>query len=223
MSPLTFKCKSDMEKKMYCGKCGAELPNNAKFCDKCGAAVSENADNLINEDKGQSNAGIKYTAKSHNGANTEKKKKWPVIAGIAAVVIIFLTFFGGGGMDPVETVKNGCLTQFSSTTTIGEAFDIRFENGEWSSTDSTIADNAYNVFFTGYEPVTQMDWKVAFYLEDVGDGTSTIEVDYISVGEDLENDPSMLYYIIDYIYTGNLDELYSDMGEALWGAIFSAY
>lgn len=208
---------------MYCSKCGAKLPDNAKFCDKCGAAVSGNSYQTSNEDKNKSDNVIKQAAQPVGGTNTGKKKKWPVIAGIAAVVIILFTLFGGGGMDPVETVKNGCLTQFSSTTTVGDAFDTRFKNGEWSSTMSTSADNAYNVFFTGYDPVTQMDWKVAFYLEYIGDGTSSFEVDYISVGGDIENDPVVLYYIIDYIYTGNLNEFYSDMGAALWGAIFSAY
>jgi len=29
---------------MYCGKCGAALPDEAKFCGSCGAAVARNAD-----------------------------------------------------------------------------------------------------------------------------------------------------------------------------------
>ena len=28
---------------MFCSKCGAQLPDDAKFCDKCGAALHSNA------------------------------------------------------------------------------------------------------------------------------------------------------------------------------------
>ena len=222
-----------------CVNCGAEVPDNAEFCDKCGVSIKNaspkknycancgtenelgakfclNCGNLIDEAKKP------QVTVNTNPSKPQKMKKWPFVLGIIVVLVAFFLIIGGK-MNPVETVKNGCLPQYSSTITIEEALNNRFENGEWSSSESTITDDAYNVFFTGYDPITEMDWTISFYLEGIGDNNYLINVDNISAGGDIEYDPTNLYYLMSYVYTGNLDEYYNDMGAALWDAMFSYY
>lgn len=220
-----------------CSSCGAELPDNAKFCDKCGATVQEtpNQKSYCPNCGFENEPGVKFctkcgsqmdgSEKSQTIANSTlreacKKKKWPFVVGVIAVLVIVLAIIGGE-TDPVETVKNGYLTQYSSTVTIGEALNNRFDNGKWSSSENTMGDDSYSVFFTGYDSFTEADWTVAFYLEGIGDNNYLISVDSISAGGDTEYDSTNLYYLMSYIYTGNLNELYTDLGTALWNAILS--
>lgn len=37
-----YKMEKKRGERMYCRKCGAQLPKHAKFCRKCGTAVPEN-------------------------------------------------------------------------------------------------------------------------------------------------------------------------------------
>lgn len=209
---------------MFCPKCGASLPDNAKFCDKCGAPVTSNNQQTVNQNMQENTIGAAAdTSKSSTVVTEKKKNKVPIIIGCIVAVIVLIMVFSGGGIDPVETVKNGCLTQFSSTVTIEDALNNRFENGEWSYDESTIEEDAYNVYFDGYDPLTEMDWRISFFLEDAGDNESWITVDAIAAGGDVEYDATNIYYLLSYIYTGNLDEYYTDLGTALWDAMLSTY
>ena len=51
-----------------------------------------------------------------------------------------------------------------------------------------------------------LDWVVTFTVYDDSFEVSQIEVDGTNVNSDIE-----MYYLLSYIYTGNLDELMSDM------------
>lgn len=204
---------------MFCSKCGAQIPDNAKFCDKCGAPITP----LNTEVKQQAEAAAPTAAVNPVQASSQKKKVWPFIVVAIVVVIALIMFFGGGGIDPVETVKQGCLTQYSSTITIEEALNNRFNDGTWSSSESTIADDSYNVIFTGYDPLTEMDWKISFFLEGAGNNEYWISVDNIAAGGNVEYDPTNIYYLMSYVYTGNLNEYYNDIGTALWNAILSGF
>ena len=203
---------------MFCSKCGAEIPQNAKFCDKCGAPVSQG---------NRQSYGDAQTLKNDafmNERPSERKRKWPIIAGVIIGILILLAIIGASSsIDPVESLKNGRLTSISSTITIGEALENRFEDCTWTSRKSTAADDIYDIFFNGYDPASSSTWKITFVLTDNGDDTVSFNVDTISVDGELEYDPTVIYYMLDYVYTGNMDKLTTDLGLALWDAIFSSY
>ena len=208
---------------MFCGKCGVPLPENAKFCNKCGTPVMKQS---IQSEKSNADQFIdcnRMGEYSNSDMGHGGRIKWPIIAGIAAAVIILFIIIGGSSFDPVETVKQGYLTQFSSTVNIGDALDNRFKDGKWSYDESTISDGAYNVYFDGYDPLTEKDWRISFLLEDAGDDGSWVSVDAISTDGDVEYDDTIIYYLMSYIYTGNLNELFTDIGTALGAALFSLY
>lgn len=207
----------EISQNLRCNQCGAENEKYAKFCEKCGAPLLE-----INETEGElKNEKSVYPNVNSNssGATTKKKKKWPIIAGICVVFFIFLGLVGGG-IDPVETVKQGYLHSFSSTITIEDAFEKRFDACKWSSKEKSVNDGTHSVYFTGYDPLSSTNWEVNFSVEDLNEEEVFIEVDTISVDGTLEYDSTIIYYLLDYIYTGNLDTLYTDLGIALWDAIF---
>ena len=58
-----------------------------------------------------------------------------------------------------------------------------------------------------------LDWVVTFTVYDDSFEVSRIEVDGTDVTSDIE-----MYYLLSYIYTGNLDELMSDVPS---GDVFS--
>ena len=232
---------------MKCQNCGAELPDSAKFCDKCGTAVqgsaaagtfcpkcgekNETGSKFCGKcgaplmDTGSPSAGTAYNAHPVQQAQQPvKKKKWPWVVGIGAAVVILLGIIGmNSGIDPVETVKKACLTSFSSTITIEDAFEKRFDNCEWSGTESSISEESYSVFFKGDDLATDTSWEVSFNLQGTGNDHYYVEVDTVSIDGDLEYDPDTIYYLVDYIYTGNLDQLYTDIGMALWNTIFTGF
>lgn len=200
-----------------CNQCGSENEKNAKFCEKCGAsllAINETEEEVKNEKS-------VYLNENNNssGIATKKKKKWPIITGFCIAFLIFLGIIGGG-IDPVETIKQGYLPSFSSTITIGNAFEKRFDACKWSSEESSLNDGAYNVYFTGYDPLTSTNWEVNFSLQELNEEDVMIEVDTVSIDGTLEYDSTVIYYLVDYVYTGNMDTLYTDLGIALWDSIF---
>lgn len=63
---------------MYCGKCGSEIENGAKFCPKCGSAVKANA------------LTISQTSLDKKPGGTFKSKK--LTYAVVGVVVVFLLF-----------------------------------------------------------------------------------------------------------------------------------
>lgn len=214
-----------------CSSCGAELPDNAKFCDKCGATVQETPNQKIYcPNCGFENeSGVKFCVKcgtptASEGVNqhamsyapeAKKKRRWPWIVGICILIFIILGIIGSG-TDPVEGVKKGCLTQYSSTITVEEAFENRFDNCEWSSSESNINEGAYNIYFSGDDTAMGTHWEVIFYSQD-----DWFEIDSITIDGDMQYDDTVIYYLMSYVYTGNLNQLYTDLGTALWDAMLS--
>lgn len=80
-------------KKNVCGKCGAELQEGQEFCPKCGQKAGLSVDAGVNAAINQFNSGVQKT--------NAKKKKTPLIIGIAAAVVVVLAIviFGGNGKD----------------------------------------------------------------------------------------------------------------------------
>ena len=89
---------------MFCSKCGADLPNGAKFCAECGAKVAE----------GQRAASV-----STHRSSVDRRVAFAVsgaLAGIAALTVLAVLLirpFGGGGGDD----ENG-LTESAPTPAI---------------------------------------------------------------------------------------------------------
>ncbi len=117
---------------------------------------------------------------------------------VSALLILDVTFDETGQQD-----GQGYLTQYDASITVEEAFDNRFRNCKWSTERKNGSDY---VIFRGYDPEMFLDWVVTFTVYDDLFEVSQIEVDGTDVTSDIE-----MYYLLSYIYTGNLDELMSDM------------
>ncbi len=74
---------------MYCLKCGAKIPDGAKFCGNCGAAA-EPVQNS-NQQPSQGGAAQPFTVQQMPQVQPVKKKIWPWVLGIAAAVLLVLT------------------------------------------------------------------------------------------------------------------------------------
>lgn len=103
------------------------------------------------------------------------------IAEAVIVVLIILTILVRSGIfTPGSMVRNGYLTRYSSTVTVGEAFDSFFAHPQWSSTKN--GDTEY-VIFTGQflrdgEPA---DARITFDVRGDSFSVSGIDVDGISL------------------------------------------
>lgn len=107
---------------MFCAKCGAELPNDAKFCKGCGERTH------INQEE--------KAASVLNGI--KPNMKWIIIAAAAVLVVVFLLIFGGNGVNSspesvaIATIKS---EYEADTDTMVEVFpeflvkQIAVENG----------------------------------------------------------------------------------------------
>lgn len=72
---------------MYCSKCGAELPDEAKFCTTCGASTEDNGESMNYEPNVYENTEIIPTG------SPRKKAPKAMLGVIAAVVIILMGGF----------------------------------------------------------------------------------------------------------------------------------
>ncbi len=72
---------------MYCSKCGAELPDEAKFCTTCGASTEDNGEVMNYEPNVYENNEIITPGSSH------KKAPKAVLGVIAAIVIVLMGGF----------------------------------------------------------------------------------------------------------------------------------
>lgn len=80
------KCGTPRVKKNVCGKCGTELQEGQEFCPKCGQKVGVTVDSGVSSAINQFNASV-------DKANA-KKKKTPIILGVAIVIIVLLAIAG---------------------------------------------------------------------------------------------------------------------------------
>lgn len=224
-----------------CIKCGAELPDRAKFCNKCGAALPEQKSEQFCSKRGAKlEEGTKFcsscgapvgetsdTSSAGTGAYTQYQTGNPqpitdfsrvnpkkpnlskLLGGIAIVVVILVALgilFGGGAS---SVVQSGALEDYPDKT-IGDAFEERFENCEWSAED--LGDATY-VTFTGYDPDTLSSWQIVFKVLD-----TQFRVESVSVDGEYYTDALSVSALLEYIYTGNTDLL---LGYAFLQALFS--
>ncbi len=69
---------------MFCEKCGANLPENAKFCESCGAPVAVEAAPVQEVETVAEPIGETVVPTPP----VKKKKIWPIIVGVVAVVLV---------------------------------------------------------------------------------------------------------------------------------------
>ena len=139
----------------------------------------------------------------------EETESIQIARGIAIVVVILVALgilFGGGAS---SVVQSGALEDYPDKT-IGDAFEERFENCEWSAED--LGDATY-VTFTGYDPDTLSSWQIVFKVLD-----TQFRVESIAVDGEYYTDALSVSALLEYIYTGNTDLL---LGYAFLQALFS--
>ena len=156
------------------------------------------------------------------GVKGKPVKKWPIIAaGIIAVLILIAALSGSDQY--VEMIRGGHYGDDWSVT-VGEAFDRRFSDGEWSEAEDTSYKGLMHVYFEGVDTATGTNWRVVF---NVKEEDPEFEVNSIFIDNTPFFDATEIYYLMNYIYTGNLNQLWNDLGAALGaaflGALFGAY
>lgn len=106
---------------MFCGKCGVENQENARFCRACGAEIKANrktaAESSIGEGtplQGERNAAVQYETSNSMAMGSQNKHKKVGIIAVAIIVIVALVagialFSGGKGY---EKVAGDCVDAF---------------------------------------------------------------------------------------------------------------
>ena len=86
---------------MFCGKCGAQLEDDAKFCPACGAVIEQNT---ASEKQKPSGSGIAKIMKSPSR-----------MIGVAAVVLVVIlaVVLGFGGKSPEKIAAKACETELN--------------------------------------------------------------------------------------------------------------
>ena len=105
---------------MNCYKCGASMPDDAKFCTNCGA------DLIVEQPGNNTNQG--YNQNTNQGYNTYNGRQEPYLAGKDKTLIALLCFFFGGlGVHCFvmgETKKGVIRILFSLLCGIGTIFAL---------------------------------------------------------------------------------------------------
>ena len=176
------------------------------------APKQDPAFNFSSNDNTQAQAA--ETAESNSAAETfapEKKKSSVrtilISIGVAVLILFAIIMMSGGGA--TNTVKNGTLNDYPDTT-VGEAFEERFTNGEWSSTER---EGSTYVIFEGSDPETISDWEIEFKVSEDRFRVESITVDGVYYADNISTSG-----LIDYIYTGDYDLL---LGYAFLDALLS--
>lgn len=201
----------EQKSEQFCSKCGAKLEEGTKFCSSCGAPVGETSDTSSAGTGAytQYQTGNPQPITDFSRVNPKKPNLSKLLGGIAIVVVILVALgilFGGGAS---SVVQSGALEDYPDKT-IGDAFEERFENCEWSAED--LGDATY-VTFTGYDPDTLSSWQIVFKVLD-----TQFRVESIAVDGEYYTDALSVSALLEYIYTGNTDLL---LGYAFLQALFS--
>ncbi len=202
-------------KTMYCRSCGAVVNAGDAFCASCGAPIRA-ASQVKNGNgplpvvhlhdeipphtgpSGQPGTGGAGVPPAANGAALWVKNIKPllsVIAAIAAILLLLFKFSSGG---VVQEVKEITLDDFSKTVTVGQAFDRRFEEEDWSSEGSG---KVKTVIFKGRDKDTGKMWKVYFKVTE-GKDHYWCEVTKIVVDQTVSTNKWDLSRLLTYVYDG---------------------
>ena len=193
---------------MFCQNCGAKNEDNSKFCAECGNVI-----NNIGISQPYSDS-VNMFSENNSGTSSSyivpKKKVSPillvlVIAVFATVIIIILNVVYGTDLS-ISDVKNGMLYGYSSDTTVGDALDDYFGDGEWES--YTIENGSVSV----------VDYTADATTYDYEDIEITISFAY---DESCEDDEFYLQYIgIESYDSGQYKEFYGYDMDSIMHSIY---
>ncbi len=201
----------EQKSELFCSKCGTKLEAGTKFCSRCGAPVEGTSDtnSAGTGTNTQDQAGNPQPITDFSKVSPKKQNLSKLLGGIGIVVVILVALgilFGGGASN---VVQSGALEDYPDKT-VGDAFEERFENCEWSAED--LGDATY-VTFTGYDPDTLSSWQIVFKVLD-----TQFRVESVAVDGEYYTDALSVSALLEYIYTGNTDLL---LGYAFLQALFS--
>lgn len=140
----------------YCGKCGAEMPEEAKVCGKCGTS-------LLNG--GYHNQNIKL----ENPKKKEKTKKKVKYAGILALIIIIIAITGKfvlnstGYKGIVKKVMKACQS-YDIDTLVDMSSDVYYY-GDMSMVEEYYQ-NKIGTVLDEFENTIGHEYKFSYSIED---------------------------------------------------------
>ena len=224
-----------------CIKCGAELPDHAKFCDKCGAAVPEQKSELfcskcgakleagtkfcgscgtpIAENSGTASAGADTHTQNQTG-NPQPIKDFSMVPPKKKN---WTKVLGGIGVVVVIFLAIGILLEGGASSVVQSGtLESYPDKTVGESLDQRFSNGAWSsedlgdatyVTFTGYDPDTLSNWEIVFKVLD-----TQFRVESIAVDGEYYTDALSLSALLEYIYTGDTDLL---LGYAFLQALFS--
>ena len=207
-----------------CPKCGTPAAENEKFCMNCGTELSQYQPGGIEERQGnhkeeeykEPGKQMRQTETENvNGKRRYTKKRY-IILGLC--VIFFLIIMLSDSNQYVEMIRSGHYGEDWSVT-VGEAFDRRFKDGEWSEAEDTAYEGLMHVYFEGNDTESGTHWRVVFNIEE---NDTEFEVSAIFIDGEHFFGTTEIYYLMNYIYTGNLNQLWNDLGNVIGAAFLEA-
>ena len=123
---------------MFCGKCGAQVPDGSAVCPNCGNAMTPKAQApKMNQSFQNAGQGFNAAGTSANMANgnapkkLDSKKIGMIAAAIVAVIVVIFIFkalFGGGGLKGTYTDGSTTFTFKGNRVTVREdAMEMSFK------------------------------------------------------------------------------------------------
>ncbi len=101
------------ERKMFCGNCGAQVPDGAAVCPNCGAQMAAKTQ-APQMNQAFQNAGARANgAAGGSGNNLDTKKIGMIAAAVVAVLVLFFVIkgiFGGSGLKGTYTDGSSFMT-----------------------------------------------------------------------------------------------------------------
>ncbi len=170
---------------MYCNKCGAQLPDEAKFCTKCGNRMDEDTPNITVEEDG-------------DAKGKASKKNIGLIIGIiaAAVVLVIVLAFGG-----IVIFGDGEIFGLSKGSSSGQDSEVNTLTKEDDDIDIVEADDE--------NADADIDETAGGDTEDVLAATAnaqTVPVDIVIRQVDNSNFPEVTFYASIVDADGNVVE-----------------
>jgi RNA polymerase subunit RPABC4/transcription elongation factor Spt4 len=111
-------------KKNVCSKCGTELKEGQEFCSNCGQKAGVEIPADVNAAINQFNTGVQQTA--------EKKKKTPLIIGVAVVAVLAIVLLGrGSGPNFEKLYDQYCNSTWAEVASDGSYLYIDTNPYDW--------------------------------------------------------------------------------------------
>lgn len=178
---------------MFCKKCGKEIAEGLTTCPECNATTQ--AAQLPAESAA---GGVKGFVDGYKnfGSLSKNSKIIHIAVPVVAVVVIVLLFSLIFSDKYVSMVKDGHLTKFSKSETVGEAFDDFFANPEWESFKSEKGDRI--VEFNGECEYFDEDVKVCIQFE-IDEDDDSFEIEYADIDGDAMSEIE-LYALLEAVY-----------------------